>query len=136
LADDHTEIAGLWRFRVPRGGDGPAPSMRFRARLNCLPAWVGRLNQGSNLLNLCPHDPTDSFGLARVKPELEIAVAVAPRTARAISPAVHPAPAPSPYSRLPAGVTGAGLGPTSESFRHIREPTLNVRLTHGVEFHF
>jgi hypothetical protein len=55
-----------------------------------------------------------------MEPVLEIAVAVALRTARAFSPTVHPAPAPISYRRLPAGVTGAGLCPTSASFGHIR----------------
>jgi len=71
-----------------------------------------------------------------MEPVLEIAVAVAPRTSRAFSSTVHSTTAPIPYCRLPAGVTGAGLGPTSGSFGHIRKPTLNVRLTYGVEFHF
>jgi hypothetical protein len=33
------------------------------------------LNQGSNLPDLCAHDHTGRFGLARVEPVLEIAVA-------------------------------------------------------------
>ena len=83
-------------------------------------ARVGGLNQGFNFPNLCSHDPTDRFSLARMEPVLEIAVAVALRTARAFSPTVHPASAPISYRRLPAGVTGAGLYPTSASFGHIR----------------
>jgi hypothetical protein len=67
---------------------------------------------------------------------LEIAVAATSRTTRAISPTMHPASPPSPYSRLPARVTGAGLCPTSGSFGQIRQPALNVGLTHGVAFHF
>jgi len=77
---------------------------------------VGRLNQGFNFPNLCAHDPTDRFGLARVEPVLEISVPVARRAARAFSPTMHSAPGPSPYSRLPAGVPSAGLGPTAAGF--------------------
>jgi hypothetical protein len=32
-------------------------------------AGVGRLNQGPNLPNLCPHNPTGRFGLARMESE-------------------------------------------------------------------
>lgn len=38
-------------------------------------ARLGRLDQVSILLNLCSHRPTTSFGLAREKTVLEIAIA-------------------------------------------------------------
>jgi hypothetical protein len=69
------------------------------------------LNQGLNLPNLCSHDPTDRFSLARIVPVLEIAVAVALRTARAFNPTVHPAPSPISHSRLPAEVDRRGSLP-------------------------
>jgi len=99
-------------------------------------ARVGGLNQGFDFPNLCSHDPTDRFSLARMEPVLEIAVVVALRTARAFSATMHPAPAPVSYRRLPAGMTGAGLCPTSASFGHIRQSSRHIRLTHGVVCHF
>jgi hypothetical protein len=65
-----------------------------------------------------------------VEPELEIALAIAPRTARAFGSAVHAASASSPYGRLPAGVTGAGLCSTSGGFGQIRHPAPNVCLSY------
>ena len=99
-------------------------------------ARVGGLNQGSNLLNLCPHGPSDRLILACVEPTFVISVAVPPRSTRTFSPAVHSAPAPISYSRLPAGVTAAGLCPASASFGHIRQSSRHIRLTHGVVCHF
>ena len=71
-----------------------------------------------------------------MEPVLEIAVAVAPRAARALGPAVHSAPCPSPDGRLPAGVPGSGLCPASAGFRHIRQSARNIGLTHGLVCHF
>jgi hypothetical protein len=52
-------------------------------------ARVGGLNQGFNLLNLCPHGPSDRLILACVEPTLVISVAVPPRSTRTFSPAVR-----------------------------------------------
>ena len=49
---------------------------------------------------------------------------------------MHSAPAPISYSRLPAGVTGAGLCPASAGFGHICQSSRHIRLTHGVVCHF
>jgi hypothetical protein len=81
--------------------------------------WFGRFDQALKFSNLCPHKATDRFGLVCREPVLEVAVAFAARTTRALSPTVHPAPVPTPYSRLPARMTGAGLCPTSARPRHI-----------------
>ena len=81
-------------------------------------------------------DVADRFGLVRVEPVPEIAVAIARRTARAFGPTVHPAPVPIPYSRLPTGVTAAGLGATPGGLSQICQSPLNVSLTHGVVCHF
>jgi hypothetical protein len=121
----------------PHPVDGkPKSSSAHPRRRSIWTARVGRLNQGLNLPNLCPRGPTDRLVLACVEPPLVISVAVTPRSTRTSSPTVHPAPAPISYRRLPAGVTGAGLCPTSASFGHIRQPPLYIGLTHGVVCHF
>ena len=128
-------IAVVLRPPLPR----PARASRqpnWRPPASLWTARVGGLNQGFDFPNLCSHDPTDRFSLARMEPVLEIAVVVALRTARAFSATMHPAPAPVSYRRLPAGMTGAGLCPTSASFGHIRQSSRHIRLTHGVVCHF
>src|SRR6202043_2970181 len=118
------------------GRPPPTPQRAPRRASIAYRARVSRLNEGSDLPYLCSHNPTGRFGLARVEPELKLAVAIAPRPSGTLGPTVHPTPAPSPRCRPPAGLTGPGLCPTSESFAQIRQPALNVRLTYGVVFHF
>ena len=112
------------------------PNSAHPRRRSIWTARVGGLNQGFNFPNLCSHDPTDRFSLARIEPVLEIAVAVALEDRPSLWPRRASGTAPISYRRLPAGVTGAGLCPTSGSFGHIRQPPLYVRLTHGVVCHF
>jgi hypothetical protein len=119
----------------PRAGGGPEgfDDKVFAGRRSIRAARVGRLNESSNLPNLCSHDPTDRLVLACVEAVFKISVAVAPRTGT-FRPSMHSATAPIHYSRLLAGVTSSGLCPTAASFGHFRKPSDNVCLTHGVVF--
>ena len=78
------------RKRTPRDGQsGPL-------------ARVDRLNEILNLPNLCSRSPTDEFALSSVETVFEIPIAVAPRAARALGPAMHSAPCPArPFASLP-----------------------------------
>jgi hypothetical protein len=101
--------------------------------------WTARasgLNQDFNFPNLCSHGSTDRFSLVRIVPMLEIPVALATRSSRAFGAPVHAAPCPSPDSGLQAGATSARPRPASRGVGHIRQPPLNVGLTHGVVCHF
>jgi hypothetical protein len=124
------------RLRHPRAGGGPEgfDDKVFAGRRSIRAARVGRLNESSNLPNLCSHAPADRLVLARIEAVFKISVAVAPRATGAFRPSVHSATAPIPYGRLPAGVASSGFCPTAASFGHIRKPSDNVCLTHGFVF--
>ena len=66
---------------------------------------------------------------------LEIAVPVAPGPARASCPTMHSAPCPTSNCSLSTGVTGSRSRSTAPGSGHIREPSFNVGLTHGVVSH-
>jgi predicted methyltransferase len=120
----------------PRGRMWGRPRRAPECRRSVRAGRVGCLNQGLNLPNLFSHDPTDRFGVTRVEPVLEPSVALARRATGAFGATVHATPATTPYGRPPAGMTGAGLCPTSAGCGHIRQSPRNVHLTHGVVFHF
>ena len=101
-----------------------------------MPGLLGGSNDGLYLPYFGSHRSAVPFGLARMEPVLEIAVAVAPRAARALGPAVHSAPCPSPDGRLPAGVPSSGLCPASAGFRHVRKSARHIGLTQGLVCHF
>jgi hypothetical protein len=131
----HDSWVDLKLCRPPGAGCGH-PRRAPECRRSVRAGRVGCLNQGLNLPNLFSHDPTDRFGLARVEPVLEPSVALARRATGAFGATVHTTPATTPYGRLSAGATGAGLCPTSAGSGHIRQSSRNVRLTHGVVCHF
>ena len=94
----------------------------------------------------CPQEAPDlpnlgSHGLAQVHalvspaPMPEIAVALAPRSARAFCPTVHAAACPPRYCCLSTGATRSSPRSTPAGFGQIGEPSVNVSLTHGVVCH-
>ena len=105
-----------------------------RQSLSTTPA--GRLKICSSRAKPSAHTSTYFHSLAGPEPELEIAVAQAPWAARAFSPAVHPAPFPAPYRRLPAGTTPARPCPTAGCLGHIRQSPVDELIVFPTEHPF
>jgi hypothetical protein len=94
-----------------------------------------RSEQRPDLPNLCSHGPARLYVFAGPDPMLEIAVAVALGPARASCPTVHAASCPTRYRGLSARVTGSSPRSAPPGFGQIREPPVDVGLTHGVVSH-
>ena len=99
--------------------------------------WAGtdRPQEAPDLPNLGSHGLAQVHALASPAPMPEIAVALAPRSARASCPTVHAAACPPRDRCLPTGLTGSRSRPTAPSLGQIREPSFYVSLTHGVVCH-
>jgi hypothetical protein len=99
--------------------------------------WAGtdRPQEAPDLPNLGSHGLAQVHALASPAPMPEIAVALAPRSARASCPTVHAAAWPTCYRCLSTGVTGSSPRSTAPSFGQIGEPSVNVSLTYGVVCH-
>jgi hypothetical protein len=137
-------------IRSRRARSGPSPwhpplaFSRTRAGLRALlihdlPGllWTGtdRPQEAPDLPNLGSHGLAQVHALASPAPMPEIAVALAPRSARASCPTVHAAACPTRYCCLSTGMTGSSPRSTAPSFGQIGEPSANVSLTHGVVCH-
>ena len=99
--------------------------------------WAGtdRPQEAPDLPNLGSHGLAQVHALASPAPMPEIAIALAPRSARASRPSVHAAAWPTCYRCLSTGVTGSRPRSTAPSFGQIREPSFDVSLTYGVVCH-
>ena len=99
--------------------------------------WAGtdRPQEAPDLPNLGSHGLAQVHALASPAPMPEIAVALAPRSARAFCPTVHAAACPTCYRCLSTGVTRSSSRSTPAGFGQIGEPSVNVSLTHGLVCH-
>src|SRR4029077_6926101 len=91
--------------------------------------WAGtdRPQEAPDPPNLVSHGLAQVHALATPAPMPEIAVALAPRSARASCPSVHAAACPTCYRCLSTGVTGSRPRSPAPSFGQIREAVVRCQ---------
>jgi hypothetical protein len=97
---------------------------------------LGRPQKCPHFAKPFPHSFAIFNVLSHPEPALEIAIPLAPGTARASGTAVHSTAPPAADSGLPAPTAATGLGAAPGGFGHIRKAALDIGLAHGVVYHF